>query len=135
VAGMTNSHSRSKRRFEATARREGRWWIVSVDELQAVTQARSVREIDDMATGLVSALLDLEPDDIEVHVEVQLPREVAEAWREAGRLREQADEASRQAAELSRRAVRSLVSEQRVTQVDAAALLGISQQRVHQLAH
>ena len=62
MAGMTNSNSKPKRRFEATARREGRWWIVTVDELQAVTQARSVREIDDMATGLVSALLDVPPE-------------------------------------------------------------------------
>jgi hypothetical protein len=37
--------------FTATARREGTWWIITVPELDAVTQARHVRDINEMATG------------------------------------------------------------------------------------
>lgn len=120
--------------YSATAEREGRWWLITVPELDAVTQARTVREIDMMATGLVAALLDLEEDDVQVNVSVKLPESVAEAWAEADKLQSEVDVATRRAAALRRAAVKTLLSEEHLSQSDAGALLGLSYQRIQQLA-
>ena len=120
--------------YKATARREGAWWIITIPELGAVTQARSVREIETMAQGLVAALLDLDGTAPKVDVDVELPEAVRGPWREAERLRASAESNSRRAAVLRRQAVKSLLTDQQLTQSDASALLGISHQRVQQLA-
>lgn len=120
--------------YEATARREGKWWLITVPELDAVTQARNLREIDAMAEGLVQALLDLDEGDAVVNVVVELPETVAMAWNEARQLQADAEAASARAAVLRREAVRALLSEAHVTQSEAGALLGLSYQRVQQLA-
>lgn len=120
--------------YEATAHREGKWWIITVPEIDAVTQARSVRDINDMATGLVAALLDLDERKVAVEVAIELPERVATAWAEAERLQAQVEETVRRAAALRREAVRALLSEGHLTQSEAGALLGVSYQRVQQLA-
>lgn len=124
----------AKQEYEARARREGRWWIITVPELDAVTQARSVREIDDMAHGLVEALLDLDEGEAVVHVTVELPSSVASAWHEATELQERAERDSRRAAELRRDVVATLLGVEHLTQAETGSLLGLSYQRVQQLA-
>lgn len=128
--GMTTT----RRTFEATATREGRWWIITVPELDAVTQARNVRDIDDMATGLVVALLDLDETEVDVNVTIELPRAVSDRWQEAAALHARAEADELRAATLRREALRDLLVEQHLTQVDAATILGLSPQRVQQLA-
>ena len=49
----------TERSFDAVVTREGRWWMIHVPALDAVTQARSLREVPVMATGVISALLDV----------------------------------------------------------------------------
>lgn len=120
--------------LEATAVREGKWWIITVPELDAVTQARNVREIDEMATGLVVALLDLEEDDVTVNVTIELPEAVADQWNTAAALISQAEADEKRAAALRRSAIRELLSMDNMSQTDAAAILGLSYQRVQQLA-
>ena len=120
--------------YSATATREGRWWIIRIPELDAVTQARTIREIDEMATGLVTALLDLPEGGASVDVSIELPESVAAAWSEADRLQAEVEAAQRKAAGLRRAAVRALLEEQHLTQAEAGALLGVSHQRVQQLA-
>ncbi|MDR5700638.1 antitoxin HicB [Agromyces aerolatus] len=120
--------------YQARARREGRWWIISVPELDAVTQARTVREIDRMARGLIEALLDLDEAEVRVDVTIELPVSVADAWREAAELQARAERDSRRAAELRRDVVETLLGAEQLTQSEAGTLLGISYQRVQQLA-
>jgi DNA-directed RNA polymerase specialized sigma subunit len=124
----------SIREFAATAKREGRWWIITVPELDAVTQARNVREIDDMAIGLISALLDLEEEAIRVSVALELPQAVAAEWDEATKLHERALADEKRAAALRRQVVRELITTSGLSQKDAAQVLGLSSQRVQQLA-
>ncbi|PKW14992.1 hypothetical protein [Saccharopolyspora spinosa] len=45
----------SKRQFEATATREGKWWVVEVEDVGA-TQGRNVAEAREMAKDLVAAV-------------------------------------------------------------------------------
>lgn len=122
------------REFDAVATREGKWWIITVPELDAVTQARNVREIDDMAGGLISALLDINEDLIHVSVSLELPETVAAFWSEATVLHEQAVADERRSSTLRRRAVRELLTSSGLSQKDAAQVLGLSAQRVQQLA-
>ncbi|MFP3467121.1 hypothetical protein [Leifsonia sp. SIMBA_070] len=122
------------RTFDAVASREGRWWLVRVPELHAVTQARSIREIAIMARDLVAALLDVEVEEVTVHVTYELPETVATTWAQAEALRAQADEAAERAAALRRAAVRTLLADEHMSQAEAGAVLGLSKQRVQQLA-
>ena len=122
------------REFDAVATREGKWWIITVPELDAVTQARNVREIDDMAGGLISAILDIDEDLIHVSVSLELPETVAAVWSEATILHEQAVADERRSSTLRRRAVRELLTSSGLSQKDAARVLGLSAQRVQQLA-
>jgi hypothetical protein len=123
-----------QRIFDAIASREGRWWLVRVPALDAVTQARSIREIPVMATDLVAALLDVDEADVTVNVSFELPEAIASTWAEAEALRAQADEAEERAAALRRAAVRALLTEEHMSQAEAGALLGLSKQRIQQLA-
>lgn len=120
--------------YEATATREGRWWLVRVPEVEgAVTQARHAREIGEMAAGVVQALLDLE-EPPEVKVTIELPAVVDTAWQEASDLHRSAADAEQRAAALRRQVIRQLLADG-WTQTDASTALGLSQQRVQQLAH
>ncbi len=119
--------------YKATATREGRWWIITVPELDAVTQARNVAEIDVMARGLIAALLDVEEDSVAVNVELRLPAALQNELDEARRLRAQAEVVTAQAAERSRGLVHALIEGEHMSQRDAAAVLGLSPQRVQQL--
>ncbi|MWV47833.1 antitoxin HicB [Rathayibacter sp. VKM Ac-2803] len=99
-----------------------------------MTQARSLRDVPATATGVVSALLDVDEDDLTIHLAYELPAEVAAAWREAESLRTQAEEAESRAALLRREAVRGLLSQTHMSQAEAGVVLGLSKQRVQQLA-
>ena len=118
--------------YEATATREGRWWLIRVPEIDAVTQARRASEINEMTAGLIQAVLDLDSPP-EVTVTIELPDDAATAWTEAGRLHTRALETEARAATIRRRVIRQLLADG-WTQADAAAALGVSYQRVQQLA-
>ena len=65
--------------YRVTVEREPGWWIISVPELDLVTQARRIRDIQHMATDLVAAWLDADVADVpredrEVHPASGSPR-------------------------------------------------------------
>jgi predicted XRE-type DNA-binding protein len=80
------------------------------------------------------ALLDLEEGEAEVEVTVELPASVTSAWAEADELQAIVDETQRRAAALRREAVKALLNESHLSQAEAGSLLGVSPQRVQQLA-
>jgi hypothetical protein len=65
--------------YRATARRDGKWWVVSVDGLPAggtaVTQGRDLDDARHMAQDLVMCLLDVPASEvaIEFHVPATVP--------------------------------------------------------------
>ncbi|WP_082498940.1 MULTISPECIES: hypothetical protein [unclassified Rathayibacter] len=126
--------STTERTFDAVVTREGRWWMIRIAALDAVTQARSLREVPSMATGVISALLDVDEEELTVRLSYELPAEVAAVWREAEALRAQAEEAEGRAALLRREAVRGLLTQTHMSQAEAGVVLGLSKQRVQQLA-
>ena len=120
--------------YQAIARRSGTWWAVEVPDVPgAHTQGRSLREAEQMAREAVSLLLDVEEDQVLIDLRPELPEATIgiladfEARRAA---REEAEDAERTAQEAAARALK----EAGLSVRDAGAVLGISHQRIAQLA-
>lgn len=120
--------------FNATARREGKWWVIEIPELGQTTQARNVAEIQEMATDLAAIIRNVDPSEVQVTVSIQAPELPEDSWREAREKTQRAQELAKEAAVASRVVVTSLRSSG-YTMRDIAAILGLSHQRVSQLAH
>jgi len=114
--------------YEAIATREGRWWVIEVEGVGA-TQGRSVSEAREMARDLVSTMLDVSVDGVDVNIEFLVPGVEVRAAREAVA---EATKAQVRAARVSRQAAAKL-REAGLTGRDAAEVLGVSPQRVSQL--
>jgi len=125
---MTERHT-----YEATARRDGRWWLVEVPELDTVGQARNTAEVEDVAREVIGLFLDVEPDTFDVNVSIEIPENARAAWEESKKREAAARTESEAAAALARRAIATL-REDGLTFRDAGAVLGLSPQRVQQLA-
>lgn len=118
--------------YRVTARRTGDWWALEVPELPGVySQSKRLDAASDAAREAIAAMLDTEPDSIEVHIEPDLDQETHEAIQAARRAREAAEAAQ----DAERDAMRSAASTitRRLSQRDAGELLGVSFQRVSQL--
>lgn len=118
----------------AYERDESGWWVASVRGVRGChTQGRTV---DEARRRIVEAL-ELFVDNARkatIVDEVKLPTVAARAVRAYATLRKKAEEEDRRAALAARRAVRVLRSGRlKMSARDAARLLGLSHQRVHQL--
>jgi predicted RNase H-like HicB family nuclease len=118
----------------AYARDEGGWWVASVRELRGChTQGRTL----DQARRRIREALGLFVRDAKgarlVDV-VRLPRDVRRVLARQQAARHRAMEASAEAQAALRKAARTLQS-LRLPLRDVGALLGLSHQRVHQIAN
>ena len=99
-------------------------------------EADGIRDIRQMATGLVAAWLDVDPAEVRVEIEdFTPPAAVIEQMDRAKRLLGQATREQEEAGRLASDAVSVLVDELGLTLRDAGEILGISHQRVAQLHH
>ena len=123
------------KRYRVTYERdESGWWVASVSGVRGChTQGRTVEE----ARRRIREALELFVDDAHHAVlvdNVKLPTEATKAIRAYASLRRKADEVDRRAAHAARRAVQVLRGGKlKMSARDAARLLGLSHQRVHQL--
>lgn len=120
------------RKIEATATRDGRWWLVTVPELDTVGQARTVREVHDVATEVAALYLNVPEEELDVHVTVQVSKEALQLWLDAERAEAEARSVQQRAAKLRRDAVRKAREDQYTLEATAAAF-GVSRARVQQL--
>jgi len=128
---MTMTHT--TRTLEATATRDGRWWLVRVPELDAVGQARTVRDIHAVAVEVAALHLGVPEEDVTVHVTVHVSEEAERLWEQARQVEEEARAVQQRAAELRRAAVRR--SRADGYKLDAAAAaFGVTTSRIQQLA-
>lgn len=119
----------------AQATRSGGWWSVEVPEVPgAFTQAKRLDQVADAAAAAVADLLELPVEDVAVEVKPALDAETAELLSEALGAAEAATKAQAAASSLMRSAVAHLRDQEHLTTRDTAVLLGISHQRVAQLA-
>jgi predicted RNase H-like HicB family nuclease len=117
-------------------RDESGWWVASVREVRGChTQGRTVDEARRRIREAMELFLD-DAHSAKVVDDVKLPATAAKAIRVYATLRKRADQEDRRAAIAARRAVRLLQGGKlKMSARDAARVLGISHQRVHQLAH
>jgi hypothetical protein len=119
--------------YGVAARKDGRWWLVSIPELDAVGQARNAAEIQEVAREIIGLWLDVEPNSFAINLDVEIPGAARDAWLRAKALEAAARKESAEAATFARRAVASLRAEG-LTYKDAGIVLGLSPQRVQQLS-
>lgn len=120
-----------KREFEAIAHKEGKWWEIRIYELDLATQASRTKDIQSMANDLAATVLNVDPDQVRVHVTLRPRGDVMERWSQARADLEKAQELAKKGAMESRDIVAELSKEFTITEV--ARMLGISTQRVSQL--
>lgn len=123
------------KRYHVTYERdESGWWVAAVRGVRGChTQGRTVDE----ARRRIREALELFVDDARrapIVDDVKLPSAASKAIRAYAALRKKADQGDRRAARAARRAVRVLrAGRLKMSARDAARLLGLSHQRVHQL--
>lgn len=117
--------------YQATVERDGRFWLIRVADVGA-TQARHLREVEEMARDLIVNINDVQPEQVEVSWRVVLPRPVRRHLDEAARLRQEAAVTLSDAAAELRLAARELKAAGLPLR-DIGLALGVSHQRAHQL--
>lgn len=123
----------SRKTYTYNVTRDGRFWLIHVPELDRFTQARNLREVDEMVVDLISVITDLPTTSFDCQLgAIELPESVASHLDTAKQLREQAARSQHDAAEEARKAAREL-SEDGVPLRDIGRLMGVSYQRAHQL--
>ncbi|WP_440900429.1 hypothetical protein [Actinosynnema sp.] len=118
--------------YSATATREGRWWVVEVAGV-GVTQGRTTREAERMAADLVAITLDVSAEEVSVDITFQLGGDLAAEVEHVKQAQREAERAQEQAADKSRAVVRRVLAAG-LSKQDAARILGVSAQRISQLA-
>lgn len=122
--------------YTATVAREGRWWMIHIPEIDGVTQARRLGEAELMAREYIAVSLDLKLSDVSVDLQLGDVEGVRDIAERVARIREEKAEATRLEAEAVKESAslaKDLVNAN-VPLRDAAEVLGVSYQRVHQLA-
>ena len=118
--------------YTALVSRDGRSWHVEVPEIDRVTQARNLNEVDLMARDLVAIMTGVEPDSFELDVRIQLPDSVRAHLSEVERARHaEAEARSHAATEL--RAAAAELKNAGLSVRELGSVLGISYQRASQL--
>ncbi|MFN3007395.1 hypothetical protein ACK12G_29360 [Mycolicibacterium wolinskyi] len=56
------------RTYKVNVERDGKWWMITVPEIDQVTQALSVDEIEDMARSLISVYTDTPLEEVRVEI-------------------------------------------------------------------
>ena len=118
--------------YQVDVRRDGKWWYFEIPEINMSGQARKLAEVEFEATDIIATWLQIDPKTVAVTLDVDVPAEVSDAWREAKRREAIARDENAAAARLAREAVKRLRDEG-MTQADAGRLLGVTVQRVSQL--
>ena len=118
--------------YRVIATQEERFWLLSVPELDVVTQARTLDRAEATVRDLIAVWLDVPPGSFAVEVEPRLDDEWTKLLRETRDARTTADKASAHASELLRTSVTTL-HDAGLSAREVGSLMGISYQRVQQL--
>ncbi len=122
--------------YEIKVYRDGKWWMVGIPEIDGLTQARRLSEVEDMARSYIAVDQDVAPSEIELRNPqvIVSGEDLGTAMRDISEFRKAARVAEEKAAALMVETARRLASQQ-VPLRDIGEVLGVSHQRVHQLVH
>ena len=134
----TTSEAPTRATYAVIATRSGNWWTIEVTsglpaDVLGVSQARRLTEVRTVARNLIGDLLEVDPTEVDVSVVVQLPPELqrmVELYRDAGIV----EDVARTEAALARSRAASALLNAELTMREAAEVLGVSHQRIKQLA-
>lgn len=120
------------RTLEATAYKEGKWWMVSIPEIDGLTQCKTIEKIPEQAADLASVILDVPADQVAVNVAYTLPEDAKaanESWHQAqGQLAAAKANVDARLADLAR-----TLKGQGYTLKDIGAITGYTFQRIAQI--
>jgi hypothetical protein len=123
--------------YDAEIAREGRWWMISVPAIDGLTQTRRLCEAEQMARELIAVTLDVKLSDVAVNLhkpDIAGVPSLAERIDQIHREKAEAARLEAESVEQTRNLARDLVKAD-IPLRDAAQVLGVSYQRVHQLAN
>lgn len=112
--------------------KDGRWSVELDEEPRVHTWGKTVDQALARMREAAALWFETEEDQIELVPRPVLPKATGRTVEQARQAREQARDADRLALEQTRKAAAALTS-RGISMRDAAAILGISHQRVHQL--
>lgn len=120
--------------YRANVTRKGKWWMVSIPELDGLTQARRISEAEDMARDWLALTLGVAVEDVKVKVEVEDVSgiDVAGALASIDATRHEADTLRASALEQAEALAKKLAAKD-IPVRDIGTILGVSFQRAHQL--
>ena len=126
----------TRKSFTAHCTRTGGWWAISVPDADGLwTQSKRLDQVEEMARDAIGAVMDLDDDQIEVQLEVELEDPaLREAVANVRHLRAEAERLQHEASVQMSEAVHLLRDKADLSMRDVAVLLGVSHQRVGQLA-
>lgn len=114
--------------------REGKWWMIRVPEIDGLTQARRLSEVDDMAKSLIAMTLDRPENSIDLRVELEAIEDIHVTERlDAINTAEEAAEKALALAREDRRALARALARCNVPVRDIGTALHVSFQRAQQL--
>ena len=120
------------RTLEATAYKEGKWWMVSIPDIDGLTQCKTIEKIPEQAADLAAVILDVPADQVTVNVAYTLPADAEaanESWHQAqGQLAAAKANVDARLADLAR-----TLKDQGYTLKDIGALTGYTFQRIAQI--
>jgi hypothetical protein len=121
--------------YEVTVERDGRWWMVAIPELDGLTQARRLDEVEQMAREYIAVTTDVPLSRVAVEVSgiAAEGQDLLQAKILVDGLRRRAKDLEALVGELTRE-VASALTDASLPVRDVSSVLGISHQRVSQLA-
>lgn len=123
-----------KTSYQALVTRDDKWWLISVEGINGLSQARRLSEVEQNARELISAATGQSPELIDVTMKVEHVGKVKVARRLAAvtEKRSKAAELETAASSATRELAADLASAG-IPLRDIGTLLGVSFQRAHQL--
>jgi hypothetical protein len=120
------------RTLQATAYKDGKWWMVSIPEIDALSKCKTIDQVPNQAADLAAIVLDVPKEKVAVSVTYKMPEEAAavnESWHEAQRqLAAAREDVDAKLAELAR-----TLKGNGYTLKDIGVLTGYTFQRISQI--
>jgi predicted RNase H-like HicB family nuclease len=121
--------------YAVEVEREPGWWIIRVPELDDLTtQARRLTAVERNAREAIAVWLDVDIDAVEVNPVIHPPEDVVADLRRSKAILDEAVAKQREGAALAGVAIHRLIDDLGLTLREAGDVVGLSHQRVAQLA-
>jgi hypothetical protein len=125
-----------KTNYHAQVTRDDKWWLISIEGINGLSQARRLSEVEQNAKELISASTGENLDEIVVAIEVDHVGSIKVARRLATVTAKRAKaEELETAASIAARALATDLASAGIPLRDIGTLLGVSFQRAHQLVN